>query len=274
MLTGYAHVCDSRGGLCAPPVPRGTTDGSRMHVTAGLTILAGLAAVALTVQALAAPAVLLAAGALIAVGRLSRWRVPWLLVPFALSTWWLRAEGLRRAVAALASGGARLVSAECAVAMRPDRLLHPGTLGAGPGRWLPPQLPLALAAGTAEAAVVLLAWWHRRGRPPWRPGILAVARRQVAAAGLRAGRSVTADGCAVGVTATGRRAELTWKAAESGVVVTGPDDRELAGPAAASALRSDPPAQDGRRDRPPCHRAAVRPWPVRLRRWAPGSVCP
>ncbi len=199
----------------------------------GAEILGGLAAVALTAQALAAPAVLLAAGALIAVGRVSRWRFSWLLVPFALSIWWLGEEGLRTAVAALASGSARLVSAERAVAMRPARLLHPGALGAGPARWLLPQLPLALAAGTAEAAVILLAWWHRRGRPPWRPGILAVARGRVAAAGLRAGRSVTAHGCAIGVTATGRRAELTWKAAESGVVVTGYDDCELAGPAAA-----------------------------------------
>ena len=137
----------------------------------GTEILGGLAAVALTVQALAAPAVLLAAGALIAVGRLSRWRASWLLFPLVLSTWWLGEEGLRTAVAALASGSARLVSAERAVAMRPDRLLHPGTLGASPARWLPPQLPVALAAGTAEAAVILLAWWYRRGRPPWRPGI-------------------------------------------------------------------------------------------------------
>ena len=61
-----------------------------------------------------------------------------------------------------------------------------------------------------------------------------MTRQRLALPGLRAGRTVTASGCVVGlVTATGKRAELTWAAAERGVLVTGSDATQVARPALA-----------------------------------------
>ncbi len=211
--------------LLPPRAPDGRARSGEL--AAGLTALAAA-------QALLAPAVLLTAAGLIVAGRLTRWRPSWLSVPLLAGGYWLAAEGFRRSAAALAHGGARLASAELAVASRPGRLLQPGTLGIGAGRWIPQQLPLALLAGSAEAAVTLLACWQCRGRPAWRPGLAAVTRQLLAAPGLRAGRTVTARGCVVGlVTATGKRAEFTWAAAERGVLVTGSDATQIARPALA-----------------------------------------
>ena len=126
-----------------------------------------------TAQVLFPPAVLVTTTRLIIAGHLTRWRPSWLWVPLLAGGYGLASEGLRRSAAALALGAARLASAELAVASRPGRLLHPGTLGVGAGRWLPPQLPLALVAGSAEAAITLLACPQYRapapgGRAWWR----------------------------------------------------------------------------------------------------------
>lgn len=229
MRTNVTPVADRRPRR-VPTVPQRTAD-SRVR---GGELAAGLAALAFTAEALLAPAVLLAAVALIAAGRLSRWRLSWLALPLLSGLCGLAQRGVRSSAAALSAGASRLASAELAVAIRPARLLDPGALAAGQGRSLIAQLPLALLAGSAEAAAVLLTGWYRRGRPPWRPGLIAAARAQVTIAALRAGHTVTADGCAVGVVrATGKRAEFSWAAAEQGVLVTGRDEAELHRPALA-----------------------------------------
>ena len=174
MLTGYAHVCDSRVRTTVPR--RSLADpAAGAGCTSPWTEITGRAG-------RSAPhrtgvrrcrRCCWSAGALIAVGRLSRWRAPWLLVPFALSRWWLGQEGFSRAAAALTSAGARLVSAELAVAMRPDRLLHrarsapaPGggshAAARGAGRSAPPRRPSSCSPGGIAVAA------RHGGRGFWR----------------------------------------------------------------------------------------------------------
>ena len=103
---------------------------------------------------------------------------------------------------------------------------------AGAGSWLPRQLPIALIAGAAEAA--LIGWLElaadrrvggsaaasrpgRGGRGPLWPAAL-----------IRSGSVVTRDGCALGVArATGAVVELRWPEIAGGVLVAGADDQEV-----------------------------------------------
>lgn len=226
-------------------------------------LAAGLAAVAVAAQLALAPAALLIAALLVVVGRLSRWHLAWLLLPALASVGWLAAAGPPATLHALASGAGRLLAAEAAVAVRPERMLHPAATFAGSGRPLPGELPLLALAGTADAAVALWQGRYRRRRPggrvalsrlsalrpaapdlrpatgwrpapdrrpapDWRPGLVAAVRRRAAAAALAAGRTVTADGCAIGLDSrSGRRAAITWTQAAAGVVLTGGDPAEL-----------------------------------------------
>ncbi len=226
-------------------------------------LAAGLAAVAVAAQLALAPAALLIAALLVVVGRLSRWHLAWLLLPALASVGWLAAAGPPATLHALASGAGRLLAAEAAVAVRPERMLHPAATFAGSGRPLPGELPLLALAGTADAAVALWqgryrrrrpggrvalsrlsALWpaapdlrpatgwrpapDRRSAPDWRPGLVAAVRRRAAAAALAAGRTVTADGCAIGLDSrSGRRAAITWTQAAAGVVLTGGDPAGL-----------------------------------------------
>ena len=209
----------------------------RSGVTAGM---AGTAAVLIVGQALTAPIVLLVGAVLLAVGRVARWRPSWLLLPSAAGGLWLALAGGRTALVGLATGAARISAAELAVGAAPGRLLDPATLSVSADRWLLPELPLALLAGTAEAAVALLACRQRGARSPWRPGLLAAVRRRLTIAALRSGQTVTAAGCAIGIQpATGSVASLTWAAAQRGVLVSGPDTDvgSVAGAVACAALR-------------------------------------
>jgi hypothetical protein len=193
-----------------------------------------------------APVTLLIAAVLMLTGRVSRWRPQWLLLPAVASACWLAVVRVTVAVAALEAGARGLVAAEVAVARDPGRLLHPalllhpaGRVGtaalAGPGWWLPRELPLALLCGTAEAAIVLWLGW-RRSPLPWRPGALAVVRGRAAAAALAATHTVTAGGCAIGVNpSSGRLAGFSWAEAQRGVLLAGPDEGQLCLPGLAVA---------------------------------------
>ena len=108
-------------------------------------------------------------------------------------------------------------------------LTHPSGAFAGAGRWLPRQLPIALIAGAAEAALVGWLESLRAGAsaiPPRRPGAVAAARTALAGWLIRSGSVVTRNGCALGVApATGAVAELRWPEIAGGILVAGAENR-------------------------------------------------
>jgi len=194
-------------------------------------VLAAAAVAAVAAGVLFAPASLILSAAFGAVSRVSRWRPLWLAGPAACGTIWALAIGPGAAVAGLRHGPAAAVSVMAA---------GPGALGRLPGavvRGLPGQFPLALILAAAVAA---LAWWLRWlhtdewDMPPARPGLVSSWHRRQATASLRAGRVLTRGGACLGVDrSTGRAAELSWRDAGGGVLVTG-----AAGPAVrATGLR-------------------------------------
>jgi hypothetical protein len=192
-------------------------------------LAAGLATAAVAGQLLFAQATLVSAAALVAVGRLSRWRPHWLAVPTAVSAIWLSATGPARAVAASAAGSQRLAGFLLLSAIHPRLLAHPGAVAAEASRFLPTGLPLALLGACGEAWFVLWLGWWRHGAPSrsrwqWRPGLVAAIRRRLSAAALAAGHTVTSDGCVIGVAAdSGRLAGFSWAEAMHGVLLTGRD---------------------------------------------------
>src|SRR5258708_4734585 len=130
-------------------------------------LAAGLASAAVVAQLVLAPVTLLIAAVLTLAGRISRWRPPWLLLPAMAGACWLAAVTIPVSVAALEAGSHRLVAAELAVALHRAWMMQPaGHVGAaaGAGWWLPRAVPLALLAGTAEAAVML--WLGGGPSPP------------------------------------------------------------------------------------------------------------
>lgn len=200
-------------------------------------LAAGLATAAIVGQLLFAQVVLLAAVALVAVGRVSRWRPHWLAVPALASVIWLLVAGLAGALAGLDEGSRRLAGYMLGAAVHPGRLAHPAAAMGGAGAWLPKQLPLALLAACGEAWIVLwLGWWRRGVR--WRPGLVVLLRRRMSAAALAAGHTATWDGCAIGLAVgTGKLAGFSWAAAAHGVLMTGHDADRLGLAAACAALR-------------------------------------
>jgi hypothetical protein len=232
-------------------------------------LAAGLATAALIVQLLLAPVTLLFAATLIGVGRVSRWHPLWLLAPTVAGLIWLLEAGTAHAAASLASSSRTWTGYLLAVAAHPARLAHPGNAIAAAAAWRTGQLPLSLLAAAAEASTVLwLLWWRtwqgvadhggglvakergawsrgsvRAERQTFRPALVMLLRRRVFAAALSAGRTVTTDGCALGLqVSTGRLAGVSWEAAENGVLLTGAsladlDQLGLAALAAALRLR-------------------------------------
>jgi hypothetical protein len=159
------------------------------------------------------------------VTRVSRWRPSWLAVPAAAGLAWTLAIGPAAAAAGFAAGPDRVVSYLGGIAGHSSRLLHLGVAYSGMGHWLPRQLPLALIAASAEAALAAwLDWLHTDEwdvRPP-RPGLLSAARRAAVIRTVRSGGVVTRDGACLGVDElSGGRAALSWPEMAGGVLVAG-----------------------------------------------------
>src|SRR5579875_750992 len=160
-------------------------------------ILASCLVLAVLAHLLFAQLTLLFVLAFTAITKVTRWRLSWLAAPAAVAVAWAAAAGPRAAAAGFADGPAKVAAYLGARGHQLSHLLHAGGAFAGMGTWLPRQLPLAILAAAAEAAIVgWLAWLHTDGRdlPPARPGLLAAARRAAAARAIRAGGVVTRDG--------------------------------------------------------------------------------
>ncbi len=157
--------------------------------------------------------------------RATRWRLSWLIAPAAIGATWTLALGPRAAAAGFADGPAKVVGYLGAGGHQLAHLLHFSAAFAGMGSWLPRQLPLALLAGSAEAAVAgWLSWLHTDewNLPQARPGLLAALRRTATRRAIRAGGVVSRDGGCLGVAAgSGARVTLSWSEAAGGVGVCG-----------------------------------------------------
>ena len=168
---------------------------------------------------------ILLAAAFYLITRATRWRLSWLMVPAAAGLAWTAAIGPRAAAAGFAAGPARIADYLGASGHQASHLLHFTAAFAGLGTWLPRQLPLALVAGAAEAALAgWLTWLHTDewDLRPARPGLIVAARRAAAVRAIRAGGVVTRDGGSLGVDAgSGARVTLSWAEAAGGTAVCG-----------------------------------------------------
>ena len=191
-------------------------------------LAAGLGTIAVIAELLTVPAAVPVSLVLFAIGRVSRWRLEWLLVPLLAGVGWLAAAGPRWAVTTAAAGPGQLLSGLTHAAADPSRLLRdPDGAVATALAWLPREIPGALVTGAAQAG--LLTWLSRRRHGgSWRPGLIAAARRWRGRALLASGRTVTGTGCVIGLDPrTGGLAGLSWAEAERGVLLTATDSGEL-----------------------------------------------
>ena len=163
-------------------------------------------------------------------GRVTRWRPGWLAGPAAVGLVWVLALGPGRAAAGFAAGPAQVLH-YLGQGRLAAGLSHRSGPFAGAGSWLPRQLPIALIAGAAEAALV--GWLESLGggasaAPPRRPGAVAAVRTALAGRLIRSGSVVTRNGCALGVApATGAVAELRWPEIAGGILVAGAENRAV-----------------------------------------------
>jgi hypothetical protein len=186
-------------------------------------LAAGLAVVALLAQLAFAQLTLVLAICYLLVGRLSRWRPHWLLLPAAAGLAWLLGSGPGPAATGYLAGGSHLIGLLANGATLPARLGHLRGAFTGWTYWLPRQLPIALVVGAAEAAVLELPGRAVRSSR-YRRGVLVLARWRYLAMVLRRGELATPDGCCLGILeSAGARAELTWREAETGVLCLSQD---------------------------------------------------
>jgi hypothetical protein len=193
--------------------------------------MAGCAVLLLLGQLLLAQLTLGLAIAFTVTGRVSRWRLWWLTGPAAAGLIWVLAIGPGPAAGGFAAGPAHILGYLGRPDRQPGLQVRPSGPFAGAGSWLPGQLPIALIAGAAEAALIGWPGWRRAGeqtaRAP-RPGLLAAARTRLAAALIRAGGVVTRQGCALGVApATGAVVELRWPEMAGGVLLAGTEGQPV-----------------------------------------------
>lgn len=226
MRTSPAHTAAQR-----PPSPSRDRPACRRG-----ELGARLAALVVAAQLVFLPIVAISAAALVLIGRLSRWRLHWLLVPGLGGMCWLTGywlTGYRTTGDWTTGHWLPGLSSRRGLPGQLVLLLHPGALAAAlarTGHWL----PVYLLAATGEATIVLWLTW-RRSPPGWRPGLVATQRERASIRALVAGRTVTCDGCAVGVEVpSGRLAAVSWAAAERGILLAGHDERQLAWPALAA----------------------------------------
>ena len=212
----------SMPGSARHPVPASPPRRSR--------VVAGCAVLLLVAHLLLAQLTLVLALLFVLVGWVSRWRLGWLAVPAAAGIVWALALGPGRAAAGFAAGPAHVLD-YLGQGRLAAGLSHPSGPFAGAGSWLPRQLPIALIAGAAEAALVGWLGWLRAGAaaappPPRRPGAIAAVRSALAASLIRSGSVLTRSGCALGVDpATGAVAELRWPEIAGGILVAGADSQ-------------------------------------------------
>jgi len=161
----------------------------------------------------------------IGVTKVSRWRPAWLAVPAAAGLVWTLAIGPAAAAAGFIAGPARVASYLGGIFGHSGRLLHLGVAYTDMGHWLPRQLPIALMAGAAEAAIAAwLDWLHTDEWDirPARPGGIVAIRRAVVTRSVRSGGVVTRNGACLGVDElSGAPAGLSWPELAGSVLVTG-----------------------------------------------------
>jgi hypothetical protein len=214
----------------AGPVPRR----ARHLIPAGLPrrgeLLAVCAVALLVAHLLLAQLTLVLAVTFAVVARASRWRPWWLLAPAAAGLAWTLAVGPENALAGFAAGPATILW-HLDGGRLAGQPAHPFAGFGAAGNWLPGQLPVALIAGAAEAALIgWLDWLHTDewAVPPRRPGLVAAVRRAAAARAIRAGTVVTREGAALGVDpSTGAIAELRWAETTRGALIVGAAERDV-----------------------------------------------
>ncbi len=208
---------------------------ARQLIPAGLPrrgeLIAVSAVALLLAHLLLAQLTLVLALAFVAVGKATRWRLWWLAGPAAAGLAWTVAAGPGNAIAGFTAGPAGILW-HLGGGHLAGRDGQPLAGFAGAQHWLPRQLPLALVAGAAEAALIgWLDWLHTDewAVPPPRPGLIAAARRAITTRRTRAGAVVTREGCALGVVpATGAIAELRWAETARGALVVGAAAQDVA----------------------------------------------
>jgi hypothetical protein len=192
-------------------------------------ILAACVLVAVLAHLLFAQLTLVLAAVFCLIARVTRWRASWLVLPAVAGAAWTAAVGLPAAAAGFGAGPAKVASYLGADGHQASHLLHFTAAFTGIAGWLPRQLPLAIVAGVAEAAVIgWLNWLHTDewDLPRTRPGLLAAARRAAAVRSIRAGAVLAGQGAGQGtclgvVPQTGTRIALAWSEAAGGVSVCG-----------------------------------------------------
>ena len=188
-------------------------------------VLAVCVVAVVLVHLLFAQLTIVLAAVLYLITKVTRWRLSWLTVPAAAALAWTAAVGPRAAAAGFTAGPAQIVDYLTASGHQADHLLHFTDAFSGLGNWLPRQLPLALLAGAAEAALAgWLTWLHtdESDLPPARPGLIVAARRAATVRAIRSGGVVTRDGGSLGVAAgSGARITVSWAEVAGGVSVCG-----------------------------------------------------
>jgi hypothetical protein len=163
--------------------------------------------------------------------RVTRWRLSWLIVPAVTAAVWTAAVSVRAAAAGFADGPAKVIGYFGAGPHQAYHLPHFTGAFVQAGSWLPRQLPLAILAGAAEAAVVgWLSWLHTDEwrLPAARPGLLVAARRAAIRRAIRAGGVVTRDGSCLGVAAgSGARVTVSWAETAGGISVCGTAEQDV-----------------------------------------------
>jgi hypothetical protein len=194
-------------------------------------IIAACVVLVVLVHVLFAQLTIILAAVFYLVTKVTRWRLWWLTVPVLAAVAWTAAVGPRAAAAGFADGPAQVARYLGASGQQVSHLLHFTGAFAGMDRWLPRQLPLAIIAGAAEAALLCwLSWLHTDewDMPPARPGLIVAARRAMTVRAIRAGAVVTRDGGCLGVEAgSGARVALAWSEAAGGISVCGSAEQDV-----------------------------------------------
>ncbi len=214
----------------AGPLPRR----ARQLIPAGFPrrgeLIAACAVLIVLAHLLLAQLTIVLALAFTAVGKVTRWRLYWLLAPAVAGLGWMLAVGPGEALAGFAAGPSSVLG-HLAGAHAAGHVVRPLAAFAGIGGWLPRQFPVALPLAAAEAALIgWLDWLHTDewAVPPPRPGVVAAFRAAGAARRIRSGAVHTRDGVALGITpSTGAVTGLTWPEVSRGVLVAGADAREV-----------------------------------------------